>query len=339
MPTDYSYNLVAQNPTSTVVAQYPPESANETREKRAEYYQSEDALEKAFIKQLELQAYEYLPITNAKALEDNLRSQLEKLNNYSFKPEEWEQFFNTELANPNQSIAEKTTTIAEDHIKNLNREDGTFKNIYLLDKKNIHNNSLQVINQYATDAGKRANRYDVTVLVNGLPMVHIELKRRGVAITEAFNQINRYARESFWADSGLFEFVQLFVISNGTHTKYYSNTTRERHIKEGAKSAAKKGKKSSNSFEFTSWWADATNRPIPDLMDFAKTFFAKHALLNILTRYCVFTAEKELMVMRPYQIVATERILSRIEISTNAKTLGKLEAGGYIWHTTGSGKR
>ncbi len=338
MPTDYSYNLVAQNPTSTVVAKYPPEGATEVREKRAEYYQSEDALEKAFIEQLELQAYDYLPITDAKALESNLRTQLEKLNNYSFTSSEWQQFFNTELANPNQSIIEKTTTIAEDHIKNLNRDDGTVKNIYLLDKKNIHNNHLQVINQYATDTGKRANRYDVTVLVNGLPMVHIELKRRGVAITEAFNQINRYARESFWADSGLFEFVQLFIISNGTHTKYYSNTTRARHIKEGGKSTTKKGKKSSNSFEFTSWWADAANRPITDLMDFAKTFFAKHSLLNILTCYCVFTADKELMVMRPYQIVATERILSRIEISTNAKTLGKIEAGGYIWHTTGSGK-
>ena len=338
MPTDYSYNLVAQNPTSTVVAKYPPEGASEAQEKRAEYYQSEDALEKAFIRQLELQAYDYLPIIDARALESNLRTQLEKLNNYQFTSSEWQQFFNTELANPNQSIIEKTTTIAEDYIKNLTLEDGTVKNIYLLDKKNIHNNSLQVINQYATDTGKRSNRYDVTVLVNGLPMVHIELKRRGVAITEAFNQINRYARESFWADSGLFEFVQLFVISNGTHTKYYSNTTRSKHIKEVAKSAAKKGKRSSNSFEFTSWWADATNRPITDLMDFAKTFFAKHALLNILTRYCVFTADKELMVMRPYQIVATERILNRIEISTNAKTLGKLEAGGYIWHTTGSGK-
>ncbi|MBI9051967.1 MAG: type I restriction endonuclease subunit R [Anaerolineaceae bacterium] len=338
MPTDYSYNLVAQNPTSTVVAQYPPEGATGAREKRAEYYQSEAALEKAFIEQLELQAYEYLPITDAGALENNLRTQLEKLNNYSFTPGEWQRFFETKLANPNQSIIEKTTTIAEDYIKNLTLDDGTVKNIYLLDKKNIHNNSLQVINQYATGTGQRANRYDVTVLVNGLPMVHIELKRRGVAITEAFNQINRYTRESFWADSGLFEFVQLFVISNGAHTKYYSNTTRARHIKEGGKSAAKTGKKSSNSFEFTSWWADAANRPIPDLMDFAKTFFAKHALLNILTRYCVFTADKELMVMRPYQIVATERILNRIEISTHAKTLGKSEAGGYIWHTTGSGK-
>ena len=174
--------------------------------------------------------------------------------------------------------------------------------------------------------------------MNGLPLVHIELKRRGVAIQEAFNQINRYNRESFWAASGLFEYVQLFVISNGTHTKYYSNTTRKEHIKESSEGAVKKGKRTSNSFEFTSWWADATNRPITDLIDFAKTFFAKHALLNILTRYCVFTTDKQLLVMRPYQIVATERILNRIEVSTNYKKLGTLEAGGYIWHTTGSGK-
>jgi type I restriction enzyme R subunit len=176
------------------------------------------------------------------------------------------------------------------------------------------------------------------VLVNGLPLVHIELKRRGVAIQEAFNQINRYQRESFWASSGLFEYVQLFIISNGTHTKYYSNTTRKEHIKEASAGAVKQGKRGSNSFEFTSWWADATNRPITDLMDFSKTFFAKHAILNILTRYCVFTTDKQLLVMRPYQIVATERILSRIEVSTNYKKLGTVEAGGYIWHTTGSGK-
>jgi type I restriction enzyme R subunit len=174
--------------------------------------------------------------------------------------------------------------------------------------------------------------------VNGLPLVHIELKRRGVAIQEAFNQINRYQRESFWAASGLFEYVQLFVISNGTHTKYYSNTTRAEHIKTSNESASKKGKRTSNSFEFTSWWADAANKPIMDLMDFAKTFFAKHTLLNILTRYCVFTKDRQLLVMRPYQIVATERILSRIEVSTNYKKLGTVEAGGYIWHTTGSGK-
>ena len=299
---------------------------------------AEAALETAFIEQLKTQGYEYLPITNEDALKTNLRTQLEKLNNFTFSDKEWEQFFTSELANPNQSIAEKTTTIHEDYIKNLRLENGTVKNIYLLDKQSIHNNSLQVINQYATDMGKRANRYDVTVLVNGLPMVHIELKRRGVAITEAFNQINRYQRESFWADSGLFEYIQLFVISNGSHSKYYSNTTRAKHIKESGKAKSKQGKKSSNSFEFTSWWADAANKPITELMDFAKTFFAKHSLLNILTRYCVFTSEQELLAMRPYQIVATERILNRIEVSTNYKKLGSLEAGGYIWHTTGSGK-
>jgi type I restriction enzyme, R subunit len=330
--------MVAENSQSTVVAKYPPEHIDEVREKRAESYQSEDQLEKAFIKQLQSQAYEYLPITDEDSLKSNLRSQLEQLNSFIFSDKEWEHYFVNELANPNQSIAEKTTTIQEDYIKNLTLDNGMVKNIYLLDKKNIHNNSLQVINQYATDDGKRANRYDVTVLVNGLPMVHIELKRRGVAITEAFNQINRYQRESFWAASGLFEFVQLFVISNGTHTKYYSNTTRFNHIKESGNAKVKKGKKSSNSFEFTSWWADATNRPIPDLMDFAKTFFAKHSLLNILTRYCVFTSDRDLLAMRPYQIVGTERILNRITISTNYKKFGTTEAGGYIWHTTGSGK-
>jgi len=344
--TDYAYNLVAENPHSTVVAKYPPEGIAEVRENRAEIHQSEAQLEKALIRQLESQAYDYLPITDEDALKNNLRAQLEQLNSFTFSESEWAQFFVSELANPNQSIAEKTTTIQEDYIKNLQRDDGTVKNIYLLDKKHIHNNSLQVINQYATDTVGanpcvRPNRYDVTVLVNGLPMVHIELKQRGVAITEAFNQINRYQRESFWAASGLFEYVQLFVISNGTHTKYYSNTTRAKHIKDSrgeSRVRPTKGKKSSNSFEFTSWWADATNRPITDLIDFAKTFFAKHALLNILTRYCVFTSERELLAMRPYQIVATERILSRITVSTNYKKLGSLEAGGYIWHTTGSGK-
>ena len=328
------YNLVAHNQESTVVAEYLT-AADRVRDAS---YQSEAELERAFIEQLTTQAYEYLPITSEADLVLNLRKQLENLNDFTFTDSEWEHFFASELANPNQSIEEKTATIQEDHIKTLSREDGTVKNVYLLKKDNIHDNSLQVINQYATEDGQRANRYDVTVLVNGLPMVHVELKRRGVAIAEAFNQINRYQRESFWASNGLFEYVQLFVISNGTHTKYYSNTTRKEHIREAADGTLKKGKRSSNSFEFTSWWADATNRPITDLMDFGKTFFAKHALLSILTRYCVFTTEKQLLVMRPYQIVATERILSRIEVSTNYKKLGTVEAGGYIWHTTGSGK-
>ncbi|MBP6869169.1 MAG: type I restriction endonuclease subunit R [Candidatus Pacebacteria bacterium] len=328
------YNLVASNPESTVVADYRA-FADQVRDGS---YQSEAALEQAFIDQLTTQAYEYLPITAESDLIANLRAQLERLNDFTFSDTEWERFFAAELANPNQSVEEKTATIQEDHIKILTREDGTVKNVYLLKKDNIHDNSLQVINQYATDDGKRSNRYDVTVLVNGLPMVHIELKRRGVAIQEAFNQINRYQRESFWASNGLFEYVQLFVISNGTHTKYYSNTTRKEHIREAADGTLKKGKRSSNSFEFTSWWADATNRPITDLMDFSRTFFAKHALLNILTRYCVFTTDRQLLVMRPYQIVATERILSRIEVSTNYKKQGTVEAGGYVWHTTGSGK-
>jgi len=326
------YTTVAENVHSTVVGQYAPDT------KRAEHYQSEDALEKAFIKQLESQAYEYLTITSEQDLVTNLRKQLEKLNDINFSDQEWEYFFIHELANPNASIEDKTLTIQEDYIKNLTRDDGSVKNIYLIKKDTIHDNTVQVINQYATDDGQRSNRYDVTVLVNGLPMVHIELKRRGVAIQEAFNQINRYQRESFWASSGLFEYVQLFVISNGTHTKYYSNTTRRSHIDENSKGGKIKGKRSSNSFEFTSWWADATNRPITDLMDFAKTFFAKHSLLNVLTRYCIFTTDKSLLVMRPYQIVATEAIMNRIEVSTNYKKLGTVEAGGYVWHTTGSGK-
>lgn len=332
MSVNNKYNLVAESTQSTVVAEYIPDA------KRVSNYQSEAELERAFIEQLKTQAYEYVTITSEDDLVINLRKQLEKLNDFTFSNTEWDNFFVSEIANPNQSIEEKTSTIQENHIKNLTRDDGSVKNIYLVKKDNVHDNSLQVINQYATEDGKRSNRYDVTVLVNGLPLIHIELKRRGVAIQEAFNQINRYQRESFWASSGLFEYVQLFVISNGTHTKYYSNTTRAQHIRESNEGALKKGKRTSNSFEFTSWWADATNRPITDLMDFAKTFFAKHAILNILTKYCVFTTDHLLLVMRPYQIVATERILSRVEVSTNYKKLGTTESGGYIWHTTGSGK-
>lgn len=333
MPNNNKYNLVAESTQSTVVTEYTAST------ERVSKYQSEDALEKAFIEQLQSQAYEYLDINSENDLVLNLRKQLEKLNDFTFSDTEWEKFFLSEIANPNQSIEEKTAKIQEGDTKFvLTRDSGEFKNIMLLDKGNIHNNTLQVINQYATEDGQRSNRYDVTVLVNGLPLVHIELKRRGVAIQEAFNQINRYQRESFWASSGLFEYVQLFVISNGTHTKYYSNTTRSQHIKESNEGSVKKGKRSSNSFEFTSWWADATNRPITDLMDFAKTFFAKHTILNIITKYCVFTTDKLLLVMRPYQIVATERILNKIETSTTYKKLGSVAGGGYVWHTTGSGK-
>ena len=326
------YTLVAENPESTVVGEY------HSPDGRDVHYQSESDLEKAFIKQLQTQAYEYLPLHTEQELIANLRRQLEALNDYRFSDTEWEQFFKSKIANQNSGIEEKTAIVQEDHIQLLARDDGSVKNIYLLDKAKIHNNRLQVINQYTPEGGQRENRYDVTVLVNGLPLVHIELKRRGVDIKEAFNQINRYNRESFWAGSGLFEYVQLFVISNGTYTKYYSNTTRLAHVKELGGSAPRKGKQTSNSFEFTSWWADANNRPITDLMDFARTFFARHTLLNLLTKYCVFTSERFLLAMRPYQIVATERILSRIEISNNYKTYGSIRGGGYIWHTTGSGK-
>lgn len=325
------YNIVMEMKNATVVSEYEPEK------KRSDAYQSEAALEKEFIRMLTEQGYEYLTINDSDALVSNLRTQLELLNDYKFSENEWTRFFNNNIANNNEGIVEKTRKIQEDHIQVLKKDDGTSRNIYLLDKKNIHNNRLQVINQYVENDGNYDNRYDVTVLVNGLPLVHIELKRRGVALKEAFNQINRYQRDSFWAGSGLYEYVQIFVISNGTNTKYYSNTTRESHIKEQVSSKSK-SKKTSNSFEFTSYWADATNKPINDLVDFTRTFFSKHTLLNILTKYCVFTSEELLLVMRPYQIVATERILNKIEVSSNYKMMGTLDAGGYIWHTTGSGK-
>lgn len=328
------FNIVAASNESTVVTEYIPES------KRAEQYQSEAALENEFIKMLCEQGYERLIIHDEKSLISNLRVKIEELNDYRFTDKEWERFFNSYIANANEGIVEKTRTIQDDHVKTLQRDDGTTKNIKLIDKKNIHNNRLQVLNQYEVweeDGAKHNNRYDVTILVNGLPLVHVELKRRGVAIREAFNQIDRYQRDSFWAGCGLYEYVQIFVISNGTHTKYYSNTTRDAHIKEVGNSN-KKRKKTSNSFEFTSFWADANNKVIPDLVDFTKTFLSKRTILNILTKYCVFTSEELLLVMRPYQIAATERILSRIEISTNYKKLGTIDAGGYIWHTTGSGK-
>jgi type I restriction enzyme R subunit len=325
------FSMVAENTNSTVVGEFKPAKT------RATSYQSEADLEQAFIELLESQAYDFLAIKNESDLTNNLRTQLEKLNNYKFSDNEWNHFFIKILANKNEGIEEKTAKIQEDHVQLLTRDNGEVKNIYLLDKTNIHNNSLQVINQYETE-GNHTNRYDVTILVNGLPLVHVELKRRGIALQEAFNQINRYQRDSFWADSGLYEYIQLFVISNGTYTKYYSNTTRDLHIKESAESKRGPKKKASNSYEFTSWWADANNRPITDLMDFGKTFFAKHAILSVLTKYCVFTSDRSLLAMRPYQIVATERILNRVEVSTNYKKLGTIDAGGYIWHTTGSGK-
>ena len=325
------YNMLISTLESTVVTEYVKEDIP------VYTYQSEADLEREFIKNLQNQGYEYLNIHNEEELILNLKDKLEKLNNIIFSENEWERFFKEKIANKNESIIKKTRTIQEDYIKSFTRDNGTLVNIILIDKKNIHNNFLQVINQYKEENGNHNTRYDVSILVNGLPLIHIELKRRGVAIREAFNQINRYQRDSFWAGSGLFEYVQIFVISNGTNTKYYSNTTRARHIKEMSFNR-KKVKKSSNSFEFTSYWADANNKAITDLVDFTKTFFAKHTILNILTKYCIFDTSDTLLVMRPYQISATERILSKIQLANNYKWVGKIDAGGYIWHTTGSGK-
>ncbi|MBP6479234.1 MAG: type I restriction endonuclease subunit R [Pseudomonadales bacterium] len=326
----HRYEAIALSSESTVVAEFVSEPGV-----REAGYQSEAALEREFIAQLHKQAYDYLALTSEEALTANLRAQLEALNKIIFSDAEWQRFFTTCIAGVNDGIVEKTARLQEDHVQLLKRDDGSTKNIYLIDKQNIHNNRLQVINQYEAE-GKRSTRFDVTILVNGLPLVHVELKRRGVDIREAFNQINRYQRDSFWAGSGLFEYVQLFVISNGTLTKYYSNTVRDGHLAEqrGKRSRSK----TSNSFAFTSWWADARNRPITELDGFTRTFFAKHSLLNILTRYCVFDVDRKLLVMRPYQIVAAEQILQRIATSTNHRQLGSVAAGGYIWHTTGSGK-
>ena len=333
-PKATHYEPIAVSSESTVVAEFIADANTVAG------YQSEADLEREFLELLQSQAYAYLPITTEAQLVANLRSQIEALNSINFSESEWETFFTESIAGVNEGIVEKTVRIQEDHVQVLKRDDGSTKNVKLIDKANIHNNSLQVINQYEIERGEggaaRSNRYDVTVLVNGLPLVHIELKRRGVDIREAFNQIDRYQRDSFWAGSGLFEYVQLFIISNGTLTKYYSNTTRRQHLDQMV--GSKRARKTSNSFEFTSWWADATNKPIQDLASFTKTFFAKHSLLNVLTRYCVLTADHLLLVMRPYQIVATERIIQKIEISTNYKQLGTIAAGGYVWHTTGSGK-
>ena len=325
------YNIIASTSENTVVAEYEPLTT------RSDAYQSEAALEAAFIKLLTEQGYTYLQIHSSDELIANMRLQLEKLNDYTFSNDEWKRFFSQNIANANDSIVVKTKRIQEDNIQVLKRDDGSSKNITLIDKKIIHNNSLQVVNQYSESNGNYDNRYDVTILVNGFPLVHIELKRRGIALKEAFNQIDRYQRDSFWAGSGLYEYVQIFVISNGTHTKYYSNTTRVSAIRE-RDNGKRQAQKTSHSFEFTSFWADAKNKVIPDIVDFTRTFFAKHTVLNILTKYCVLTSDELLLVMRPYQIAATESIINRIETATNYKRMGRIDAGGYIWHTTGSGK-
>src|SRR5699024_1744151 len=306
-------------------------------------YQSEGELERVLINQLTAQAYEHVPVRREEDLISNLRRQLELLNETQFSDTEWEKFFRTVIANERDTVADKADRIQGDgYLQELVRDDGSVSNIKLIDRVHIHNNRLQVINQYevgpahdgcdtAQDGSKYGSRYDVTILVNGLPMVHIELKRRGVPLQEACNQIRRYGRESCWTGRALFDYVQIFVISNRTLTKYYSNTTRLQHVEKVQVGRSSKKKQASDSFEFTSWWAAAHNKPIQELRAFTRTFFAKHTLLAVLTRYCILTYDKTLMVMRPYQIVACEQILRRIETASNYKQWGTVEAGGYIW--------
>lgn len=327
-----SLKLLAQNTTSTIAVEFTPSKRQNSS------YQSEAQLEKELIATLQAQGYEYAKITDEKSLESNLRTKLEELNSTTLSDTEWRRFFTQVLSRTNASIVEKSVLIQEDYIQPLERDNSSIINFKLIDKADIHKNSLQVINQYEATTPTRSHRYDVTILVNGLPLVHIELKRRGVSLKEAFNQINRYGRESFFSGSGLFEFVQIFVISNGTQSKYYSNTTRDLHIKtkQGIKTT-----KTSNTFEFTSYFSDEKNTIIDDLIDFAKTFFARHTLLQILCHYCVLDVDRKLLVLRPYQIAACEKILQQIAISYHNKFYEKSngqKSGGYIWHTTGSGK-
>ena len=326
-----SFSIVAETDEETVVTKYTPQPRNSND------FQTEAELEAEFIRMLCEQGYEYIKIRKEEDLIANLRRQLEALNDYTFTDDEWSRFFTECIASPSDTLEDRTHRIQEDHIQVLKRDNGMSKNITLIDKLNIHSNRLQVINQYRVQTENVSNRYDVTVLVNGFPMVHIELKSRGSLLRKAFDQIERYSRDSFGAGYGLFEYLQIFVISNGTETKYYSNTTR---IRAGNDNAAQKyvHDKASSSFEFTSYWADAGNKIIPDLVDFTRTFFARHTLLNVIIKYCVFTSEKTLMVMRPYQITAAESIINHILMANNYKKYGDIAGGGYIWHTTGSGK-
>ena len=284
-------------------------------------YQSEAELERQMIENLISQGYERFIVKSNDDLYLNLKNQIEKLNKISFSDEEWSRFLIEYLDAPNDGMIEKTRKVQENHIHDFIFDDGHLKNIKIIDKKNIHNNFLQVTNQVYGE-GKSRNRYDVTILVNGLPLVHIELKKRGMNLHEAFNQIHRYSKESFNSENSLYKYVQIFVISNGTYTRYFANATAQ----------------NKNNYEFTCEWADAKNKVICDLEDFTKTFFEKRVLLEVLTKYCVFDVNNTLLIMRPYQIAATERILWKIKSSYEAKKAGRSEAGGFIWHTTGSGK-
>ena len=284
-------------------------------------YQTEAELEKQMIENLISQGYERLVVKSNEDLYANLKIQIERLNGVSFTKDEWNRFLLEYLDAPNDGMIEKTRKIQENHIYDFVFDDGHLKNIKIIDKKNIHNNYLQVINQFS-QKGSSQNRYDVTILVNGLPLIHIELKKRGVNLHEAFNQIHRYSKESFNSENSLYKYVQIFVISNGTYTRYFANTAAQ----------------SKNNYEFTCEWADAKNKVIRDIEDFTKTFFEKRVILELIIKYCVFDSNDTLLIMRPYQIAATERILWKINSSYESKKAGKIEAGGYIWHTTGSGK-
>ncbi|MEA4206060.1 type I restriction endonuclease subunit R [Mycoplasma sp. 1199] len=328
-------HAILHTPENTVIAEFDFEKQRQ----RPTNYQSEADLEKEFINLLTSQGYEYIQIKNSEELKNNFRNQIERLNQVTFTDSEWRHIL-SEVSGEGKGIKEKTEIIQKNNIIPLKRElsngESQTKNIRLIDFKNPQSNILQVINQYEADHGKYKNRYDVTILVNGLPLVHVELKRRGVDIREAFNQIERYQSESFWSDEGFFEFIQIFVISNGTETKYYSNTTRD--LKTSSNKSGSAVKKSKQSFQYTSYWADGKNRKITDLIDFTRTFFSRHTLLNILTKYCVFDSNKQLLVMRPYQIAATEAIISKIKMMSSLGNWGKKDATGYVWHTTGSGK-
>ncbi|HDL3880257.1 TPA: HsdR family type I site-specific deoxyribonuclease, partial [Mannheimia haemolytica] len=285
-------------------------------------YQTETDLERELITDLQFQGYEYRPdLNNQEKLLANLREQLEKLNNVRFLDSEWKRLLEEYIDKPSENIIEKTRKIHHDHIYDFVFDNGRIQNIYLLDKKEIARNKVQVINQFE-QKGSHLNRYDVTILVNGLPLIQIELKKRGVAIREAFNQIHRYSKESFNKENSLFKFLQIFVISNGTDTRYFANTT----------------KRDKNSFDFTMSWAKSDNGLIKDLKDFTATFLQKNTLLNVLVNYSVFDVNDTLLLMRPYQIAATERILWKIKHTHFTNTWNKPESGGYIWHTTGSGK-
>ena len=311
------YKTIAESNNFIVLDQY-----NKFVEEPNAGYQTEGSLEREFIRDLQAQGYEYLQgLNHHDELIKNLRVQLQRLNNMVFSDAEWQRFLEEYLDKSSDSLIEKTRKVHDDYIYDFVFDNGRIQNIYLLDKKNLANNTLQVINQFE-QTGSYDNRYDVTILVNGLPLVHIELKKRGVAIREAFNQIHRYSKESFNKENSLFKYIQIFVISNGTDTRYFANTT----------------KRDKNSYDFTMNWATAKNTLIKDLKDFTATFLQKHTLLNVLVNYCVFDVSDTLLIMRPYQIAATERILWKIKSSYLAKSWSNRESGGYIWHTTGSGK-